>query len=91
MPTTILRGTSVAGLPLVVRSVSSLRRNSLKGKVTLFSSRLQGPSLPFSFLPFHRLYLQPGGVASKGDLAKRFANPTPLGIASFLICLTPFA
>ncbi|KAI5475615.1 hypothetical protein MNV49_001125 [Pseudohyphozyma bogoriensis] len=25
---------------------------------------------------FERLYLQPGGQASKGDLAKRFANPT---------------
>ncbi|SCV73137.1 BQ2448_7062 [Microbotryum intermedium] len=40
---------------------------------------------------FERLYLQPGGVAAKGDLAKRFANPTPLGVASFLLCLTPFA
>ncbi|KDE03275.1 hypothetical protein MVLG_06232 [Microbotryum lychnidis-dioicae p1A1 Lamole] len=40
---------------------------------------------------FERLYLQPGGVAAKGDLAKRFANPTPLGVASFLLCLTPFS
>lgn len=40
---------------------------------------------------FERLYLEPGGRKSKGDLAKRFANPTPLGIASFLLCLTPFS
>ncbi|KAK4704139.1 uncharacterized protein P7C70_g2075, partial [Phenoliferia sp. Uapishka_3] len=40
---------------------------------------------------FERLYLQPGGQAAKGDLAKRFANPTPMGIASFLLCLTPFS
>ncbi|GAA6062800.1 hypothetical protein JCM10212_006161 [Sporobolomyces blumeae] len=40
---------------------------------------------------FERLYLEPGGRKSKGDLPKRFANPTPLGIASFLLCLTPFS
>ncbi|BGP27573.1 hypothetical protein JCM10295v2_006545 [Rhodotorula toruloides] len=40
---------------------------------------------------FERLYLQPGGQKAKGDLAKRFANPTPLGLASFLLCLTPFS
>ncbi|GAA5838226.1 hypothetical protein JCM3766R1_001866 [Sporobolomyces carnicolor] len=40
---------------------------------------------------FERLYLEPGGRKSKGDLQKRFANPTPLGIASFLLCLTPFS
>ncbi|GAA6008425.1 hypothetical protein JCM11491_004471 [Sporobolomyces phaffii] len=40
---------------------------------------------------FERLYLEPGGRKSKGDLSKRFANPTPLGIASFLLCLTPFS
>ncbi|KAM0745721.1 hypothetical protein T439DRAFT_330454 [Meredithblackwellia eburnea MCA 4105] len=40
---------------------------------------------------FERLYLQPGGQAAKGDLAKRFGNPTPLGVASFLLCLTPFS
>lgn len=40
---------------------------------------------------FERLYLQPGGTAAKGDLAKRFGNPTPLGIISFLLCLTPLA
>lgn len=40
---------------------------------------------------FERLYLEPGGRKSKGDLAKRFANPTPLGIASFLLALTPFS
>ncbi|GAA5989817.1 hypothetical protein JCM10908_002332 [Rhodotorula pacifica] len=40
---------------------------------------------------FERLYLQPGGTKAKGDLAKRFGNPTPLGIASFLLCLTPFS
>lgn len=27
---------------------------------------------------FEQLYLQPGGVGGKGDLSKRFANPTPL-------------
>ncbi|GAA6040484.1 hypothetical protein JCM8097_004572 [Rhodosporidiobolus ruineniae] len=40
---------------------------------------------------FERLYLQPGGAVAKGDLSKRFANPTPIGIASFLLCLTPFS
>jgi len=40
---------------------------------------------------FEQLYLQPGGTAAKGDLAKRFANPTPLGIVSFLLALTPFS
>jgi len=40
---------------------------------------------------FERLYLQPGGVGGKGDLTKRLGNPTPLGIASFLLCLTPFS
>ncbi|GAA5838991.1 hypothetical protein JCM11251_007847 [Rhodosporidiobolus azoricus] len=40
---------------------------------------------------FERLYLQPGGAKAKGDLTKRFANPTSLGIASFLLCLTPFS
>lgn len=27
---------------------------------------------------FEKLYLQPGGVGGKGDLSKRFANPTPV-------------
>jgi len=40
---------------------------------------------------FERLYLQPGGVAAKGDAAKRYGNPTLLGVASFLLCLTPFS
>ncbi|BGP43328.1 hypothetical protein JCM10450v2_007479 [Rhodotorula kratochvilovae] len=40
---------------------------------------------------FERLYLQPGGAKAKGDLSKRFGNPTPLGIASFLLSLTPFS
>lgn len=40
---------------------------------------------------FERLYLQPGGTAAKGDAAKRYGNPTPLGVASFLLCLTPFS
>lgn len=40
---------------------------------------------------FERLYLQPGGQQAKGDLAKRLGNPTPLGLASFLLCLTPFS
>ncbi|GAA5869015.1 hypothetical protein JCM1840_000443 [Sporobolomyces johnsonii] len=38
---------------------------------------------------FERLYLQPGGTQARGDLSKRFANPTPLGVASFLLTLTP--
>ncbi|BGP55579.1 hypothetical protein JCM8202_004647 [Rhodotorula sphaerocarpa] len=40
---------------------------------------------------FERLYLQPGGVKAKGDLAKRFGNPTSLGLASFVLSLTPFS
>ena len=61
---------------------------------------------------FEQLYLQPGGVGGKGDLSKRFGNPTrtsqltslacavqpdaekalyptALGIAGFLLSLTP--
>jgi len=38
---------------------------------------------------FEKLYLQPGGQAAKGDLAKRLGNPTALGLISFLLCLTP--
>ncbi|GAA5923280.1 hypothetical protein JCM3775_007491 [Rhodotorula graminis] len=48
-------------------------------------------SVQLSAEQFERLYLQPGGAKAKGDLAKRFANPTPLGVASFLLCLTPFS
>lgn len=40
---------------------------------------------------FEKLYLQPGGAQAKGDLTKRFGNPTALGVASFLLCLTPFS
>ncbi|GAA5858630.1 hypothetical protein JCM8547_001398 [Rhodosporidiobolus lusitaniae] len=40
---------------------------------------------------FERSFLQPGGAPAKGDLTKRFGNPTPIGIASFLLCLTPFS
>jgi len=40
---------------------------------------------------FEALYLQPGGVGGKGDLSKRFGNPTPLGIAGFLLSLTPLS
>ncbi|KAH8925521.1 hypothetical protein BT69DRAFT_1348695 [Atractiella rhizophila] len=39
---------------------------------------------------YERLFLQPAGTApSRGDLAKRFGNPTVLGLAAFLTCLTP--
>ncbi|POY72914.1 hypothetical protein BMF94_4075 [Rhodotorula taiwanensis] len=48
-------------------------------------------SVQLSAEQFERLYLQPGGAKAKGDLAKRFGNPTPLGIASFLLAFTPFA
>ncbi|KAK4055023.1 hypothetical protein OIO90_003364 [Microbotryomycetes sp. JL221] len=49
-------------------------------------------SVQLSNEQYERLFLQTGGVgASKGDAAKRFGNPTPLGLASFLLCLTPFA
>merc|ERR1712093_331468 len=40
---------------------------------------------------FEQLYLQPGGVGGKGDLTKRFGNPTPVAIAGFLVCLTPLS
>ncbi|KAK4051492.1 hypothetical protein OIO90_004706 [Microbotryomycetes sp. JL221] len=48
-------------------------------------------SIQLSNEQYERLFLQTGGVGGKGDLAKRLGNPTPLGIASFLLCLTPFA
>lgn len=37
---------------------------------------------------FERLYLGPPNKV-KGDLRKTFGNPTPLGIAGLLICITP--
>lgn len=40
---------------------------------------------------YERLFLQPGGIPSKGDLSQRFANVTLLGIVSFLIALHPTA
>lgn len=42
---------------------------------------------------FEQLYLQPGGqgASRQGDLIKRFGNPTVLGLASFLICLSPLS
>jgi uncharacterized protein len=39
---------------------------------------------------FEKLYLSPQ-TAVAGDLRKRFANPTPLGLAGFLLALTPLA
>ncbi|GAA5975629.1 hypothetical protein JCM10908_005224 [Rhodotorula pacifica] len=47
-------------------------------------------SVQLSAEQFERLYLQPGGAKAKGDLSKRFGNPTPLGLACFLLCMTPF-
>ncbi|GHJ85502.1 hypothetical protein NliqN6_1904 [Naganishia liquefaciens] len=42
---------------------------------------------------FERLYLQPGGVGAsrQEDLTKRFGNPTVLGLAVFLVTLTPLS
>jgi len=48
-------------------------------------------NITLSHEQFERLYLQPGGAKSKGDAAARFGNPTPLGIAGFLLCLTPIS
>lgn len=40
---------------------------------------------------FEKLYLQPGGFGAsrQEDLTKRFANPTVLGLAVFVLSLTP--
>jgi len=47
-------------------------------------------SIQLSPAQYEQLFLQPGGRApSRGDYAKRFGNPTPLGLAGFLMCLTP--
>ncbi|KAM0786195.1 hypothetical protein ACM66B_007000 [Microbotryomycetes sp. NB124-2] len=48
-------------------------------------------SIQLSNEQYERLFLQTGGQGGKGDLAKRLGNPTPLGVASFLLCLTPFS
>lgn len=37
---------------------------------------------------FERMYLGPQNKV-KGDLRKTFANPTPIGLAGFLLALTP--
>ncbi|ATY62861.1 plasma membrane ammonium transporter (Ato3) [Cordyceps militaris] len=39
---------------------------------------------------FEKLYLSPQN-AVKGDLRKTFANPTPIAVAGFLLCLTPLS
>ncbi|KAK4049984.1 hypothetical protein OIV83_003808 [Microbotryomycetes sp. JL201] len=48
-------------------------------------------SIQLSNEQYERLFLQTGGQGGKGDLSQRLGNPTPLGIASFLLCFTPFA
>ncbi|KAM0786194.1 hypothetical protein ACM66B_006999 [Microbotryomycetes sp. NB124-2] len=48
-------------------------------------------SVQLSNEQYERLFLQTGGQGGKGDLSKRLGNPTPLGVASFLLCFTPFA
>ncbi|KAJ9109102.1 hypothetical protein QFC21_000430 [Naganishia friedmannii] len=42
---------------------------------------------------FEKLYLQPGGVGAprQEDFTKRFGNPTVLGLAVFLVTLTPLS
>jgi len=40
---------------------------------------------------FEQLYLQPGGIAAKGDLTKRFGNPTGAALLSFVLTLTPLS
>ncbi|KAF2196031.1 hypothetical protein GQ43DRAFT_281485 [Delitschia confertaspora ATCC 74209] len=39
---------------------------------------------------FEKLYLNPQSRV-KGDLRKKFANPTPVGLTGFLVCVTPLA
>ena len=41
----------------------------------LFRSISDSEQVQLSHEQFERLYLQSGGVAAKGDLTKRFANP----------------
>jgi len=72
--------------------------NELGNQTTLTNGMLQGGSpigrqISVTLTPeqFEQLYLQPGGVGGKGDLSKRFGNPTPLGIAGFLLSLTPLS
>ncbi|KAJ6605949.1 GPR1/FUN34/yaaH family-domain-containing protein, partial [Mycena sp. CBHHK59/15] len=38
---------------------------------------------------YERLFFQPGGGPQSGDFHKRFANPTPLAIISYILALTP--
>ncbi|KAI5450818.1 hypothetical protein NCC49_002824 [Naganishia albida] len=42
---------------------------------------------------FEKLYLQPGGIGAprQEDFTKRFGNPTVLGLAVFLVTLTPLS
>ncbi|KAK7756676.1 hypothetical protein SLS62_001117 [Diatrype stigma] len=39
---------------------------------------------------FEKMYLSPQNQV-KGDLRKTFANPTPIGLVGFLMCLTPLS
>ncbi|KIK69121.1 hypothetical protein GYMLUDRAFT_152681 [Collybiopsis luxurians FD-317 M1] len=38
---------------------------------------------------YEKLFLQPGGKALPQGFSTRFGNPTPVGLASFLLALTP--
>ncbi|GAA5907718.1 hypothetical protein JCM6882_008955 [Rhodosporidiobolus microsporus] len=85
-------------VPAVEKAPPSHSASDLEaGNLNLLDSADGGASLrrqisvQLSPEQFERLYLQPGGAQAKGDLTKRFGNPTGLGIASFLLCLTPFS
>ncbi|KAH8662580.1 hypothetical protein BX600DRAFT_437959 [Xylariales sp. PMI_506] len=61
-----------------VSSDEALKRIRTAGSISL------SPEL------FEKLYLQPQNQV-KGDLRKTFANPTPIAVVGFIICLGPLA
>ncbi|TFK98747.1 GPR1/FUN34/yaaH family-domain-containing protein [Pterulicium gracile] len=50
------------------------------------------PAISLTPSQYERLFLQPGGPPSRThDLSRQFGNPSPLGMLSFILCLSPTA
>ncbi|KAE9400890.1 hypothetical protein BT96DRAFT_818664 [Gymnopus androsaceus JB14] len=50
-------------------------------------------SRPVQYTPeqYERLFLTPGGRAPLGNIARKFGNPTPIGVICFLLVVAPTA
>jgi len=63
---------------------SNSDRENMLEKMRTTNSIFMSPEL------FEKIYLSPQNKVS-GDLRKTFANPTPLALGGFLLCLTPLS